>query len=118
MDAGTFVGKQEADKTLEAMAKKFKLDDLSVARLADKFGAFEGTKKKEMYDQLERHLEVSNKPSAMAMMLLRKLTAGESLGQPGRPAPGSFADKQAQEARDRRSGGDKDKDSKGDRDRD
>merc|ERR1712187_752255 len=96
------------------MQKKFKLDDLSVSKLADILARFEGDKKKEMYEQLERHLEVSNKPSAMAMMLLRKLAAGESLGQPGRIAPGSYLDKQAQEGRGDRRGGDRDRD----RDRD
>lgn len=116
MEEGTFVGKQKADPQLASMSKKYGLDNTAESRLADIVSRFDVAKKKAMYDELERHLEVSNKPSAMAMLLLRKLSEGTPLGRPGPPAPGSYVDKKTREQKEQR--GEKDKDRRDDRDRD
>merc|ERR1711972_1081793 len=97
MEEGTFVGKQKADKGLTTMVKKYGLDATAETRLADICSRFDEAKRQEMYDELERHFEVSNRPSAMAMMLLRKLSEGQPLGRPGPPAPGSYLDRKARE---------------------
>merc|ERR1711972_575367 len=97
MEEGTFVGKQKADKALVALSKKYGLDNTAESRIADIIARFDEAKKKEMYDELERHFEVSNRPSAMAMMLLRKLSEGQPLGRPGPAAPGSYLDRKMRE---------------------
>merc|ERR1719499_90994 len=93
MEEGTFVGKVKADKELATISKKYKLDDQAESKLADILARYDDAKRKEYLVEIERHLEVSNRPSAMAMMLLRKLGEGQSLGRPGPPAPGSYLDK-------------------------
>lgn len=116
MDEGTFVGKSKPDKELEAMGRKYKLDDQAVSKLADVLGRRKDTRKQDMED-LHKHLEISNRPSAMAMMLLGKLREGLPLGQPDRaPAPGSYRDR-AERERARDEGGDGSRD-RGRRDRD
>jgi len=140
MEEGTFVGKVTADKELAALSKKHRLDDQAESKLADILARYDEERRREYLVEIERHLEVSSRPSAMAMMLLRKLGEGQPLGRPGPPAPGSYIDKQQREQRggsDRGSGGDRgggrdrdrsrdrrggdrdrDRDRRGDRDRD
>merc|ERR1712048_892724 len=49
-------------------------------------------KSKDALEQLDRHLEYSNRPSAMVMMKLPQLRRAEDLGDPTHtPAPGSIA---------------------------
>lgn len=127
MEEGTFVGKQAADKELIALSKKYKLDQEAESKLADILGRHPIEKRREYMLDIEKHLEVSNRPSAMVMMLLKKLGEGQPLGRPGPPAPGSYLDRAQRDSgrgssggdRDRRSGGDRDKDRdrRGDRDR-
>merc|ERR1719373_1505151 len=120
MEEGTFVGKAKADKDLAAMSKKFKLDDQAESKLADILARYDEKKRKEYLVEIEKHLEVSNRPSAMVMMLLRKLGDGASLGRPGAPAPGSYADRARRDATgggSSRGGDDRDKDRDRDRDR-
>merc|ERR1719263_511461 len=93
MEEGTFVGKQKPDETLKAMCKKFKLDEQAQMKLADILARYDPEKKAEYYKEVDRHLETSNRPSAMVMMLLRKLGAGTELGRPGPVAPGSYLDR-------------------------
>merc|ERR1712226_566975 len=93
MEDGTFIGKQKPDEKLKALTKKFQLDDQAESKLADILARYDAEKKKTYFEEIERHLEASNRPSAMVMMLLRKLGEGQSLGRPGPPAPGSFIDK-------------------------
>merc|ERR1719221_2000309 len=109
MEEGTFVGKVKADKELATISKKYKLDDQAESKLADILARYDDAKRKEYLVEVERHLEVSNRPSAMAMMLLRKLGEGQPLGRPGPPAPGSYLDKAQRDRADRGGGGDKDK---------
>lgn len=131
MEEGTFVGKAKADPMLKEMAKKFKLDDQAETKLADILARYPEEKRHNYIKEITGHLEVSNRPSAMAMMMLKKLGDGSPLGRPGPVAPGSYLDKQKNGDRggdrDRRGGDnrdrrdrdrDRDRDDRGDRDRD
>jgi len=93
MECGQFVGKIKPDKDVERLARKFKLDDQAETKLADILCRYDEAKRKAYIVDIERHLEVSNRPSAMAMMMLRKLGDGVALGRPGPVAPGSYLDK-------------------------
>merc|ERR1719410_1212162 len=120
MEEGTFVGKVKADKELAALSKKHRLDDRAESKLADILARYDDDRRREYLVEIERHLEVSSRPSAMAMMLLRKLGEGQPLGRPGLPAPGSYIDRQQREQRggsDRGSGGDRGRDRDRSRDR-
>merc|ERR1740129_2587635 len=93
---------------LAAISKKYKLDDQAESKLADILARYDDARRKEYLVEVERHLEVSNRPSAMAMMLLRKLGEGQPLGRPGPAAPGSYLDKVQRERKERGGdGGDK-----------
>merc|ERR1719436_1935089 len=112
MEEGTFVGKAKADKELVAISKKYKLDDQAESKLADILARYDEARRKEYLVEIERHLEVSNRPSAMVMMMLRKLGEGQALGRPGPPAPGSYLDRQQRD----RAGGSSGRDRGGGRD--
>jgi hypothetical protein len=120
MEEGTFMTKMKADKPLKEIIKKFRLDDQAESKLADILARYDQSRRLEYISELERHLEVSNQPSAMVMMLLKKLGANQPLGKPGRIAPGSYLDRKNKEAeaRDRRGDRDRDRDQDRDRDRD
>merc|ERR1719422_197860 len=92
MEEGTFIGKARVDKDLAAISKKYKLDEQAESKLADTLARHDEAKRKQYLIDIEKHLEVSDRPSARAMMLLRKLGEGQPLGRPGPPAPGSFVD--------------------------
>jgi hypothetical protein len=113
MEEGTFIGKQKPDEKLKAMTKKFNLDDQAESKLADILARYDKERRDGYLHELDKHLEVSNRPSAMVMMLLRKLGDGKPLGRPGPPAPGSYIDNQERQRRER-----KEKDREKDRDRD
>lgn len=103
MEEGTFIGKK-CDKELNRLVKKYALDDEAEDKLSDILARHTPEKKAEYYIDLEKHFEVSSRPSAMAMLLLKKLARGDPLGNPSAPAPGSYLDKQNREKnRDRRS---------------
>merc|ERR1712137_606956 len=89
MQNGTFVGKPAPDEKILNLTKKFKLDDEAKQRLAEVFAKHPD--RDAGLAKLDRHLEVSNKPSALIMMLLGKLRKGEDIGEPTRrAAPGSY----------------------------
>lgn len=99
MRDGTFVGRAKPCKEVHELQKKFKLDDQAIGQLAQIFNGT-GDSKRDVLDQLDKHLEVSNQPSSRVMMLLKKLRMGEPLGEPHKtPAPGSYADKLLQKER-------------------
>ena len=52
---------------------RYKLDEQAESKLADILARYDDARRKEYLIEIERHLEVSNRPSAMAMLLLRKL---------------------------------------------
>merc|ERR1740121_3565972 len=89
MQAGTFVGKPKPDKEVLEMGKKYKLDDSATQRLAEVLAKREN--RASDIEKLEKHLKVSNKPSALVMMLLGKFRRGEDIGEPEfKAAPGSY----------------------------
>merc|ERR1719259_583685 len=89
MQAGTFVGKPKPDREIQEMSKKYRLDDSAAQRLAEVMAKRDN--RKEDLEKLDKHLRVSNKPSALVMMMLGKLRKGEDIGEPEfKPAPGSY----------------------------
>ncbi|CAJ1340153.1 unnamed protein product [Effrenium voratum] len=104
MEDGTFVAINR-DKRMQHLKEKFKLDRIAETRLSDILARCSDEKKDEYYHDLERHFECSGKPSATAMLLMKKLANGEPLGPPGRPGPGSWLDKQKNGEREDRHGG-------------
>merc|ERR1719263_2707871 len=113
MEDGIFVGKTVPDETLMAMSKKYKLDKPAESKLSDVLAKYDKERRREYIEELDAHLATSSRPSAMVMMFLKKLGTGQSLGKPGKAAPGSYAFKQQEDAKKGRSGG-----GRGDRDRD
>merc|ERR1719487_2185936 len=115
MEDGIFVGKTVPDAELTALSKKYKLDKPAESKLSDVLAKYDKERRREYMDELDAHLATSARPSAMVMMFLKKLGTGQSLGKPGKVAPGSYAARQQQSERGRRGGGDR---RGGDRDRD
>merc|ERR1719506_3128580 len=105
MEDGIFVGKTVPDQELTSFSKKYKLDKPAESKLSDVLAKYDKERRKEYMEELDAHLATSARPSAMVMMFLKKLGTGQSLGKPGRVAPGSYAAKQQEESRDRRGGG-------------
>merc|ERR1712224_1091414 len=117
MQNGTFVGKPKPDKGIMEMGKKYKLDDAAVQRLTEVLKNRED--RKTDLEKIEKHLKVSNKPSALVMMMLGKLRKGEEIGEPEyKPAPGSYGwEKDVRTEMDKSKKDDREKD-RGGRDRD
>lgn len=76
MECGQFVGKIKADKDVERLARKFKLDDHVTSRLTELVVRRRGTKDQDL-DRIEQHLRYCKRPSAMATLLAGKLLEGE-----------------------------------------
>mmetsp|Transcript_12191 Transcript_12191/g.22480 ORF Transcript_12191/g.22480 Transcript_12191/m.22480 type:complete len:328 (-) Transcript_12191:81-1064(-) len=92
MEDGSFRGIATPDKDIEDMAKKYGLDAQAAAKLADVLGK-RPDRKKDMR-QLNKHLELSNKPSALIMLMLKDLRSGKAIADPEYPAAvGSYAHK-------------------------
>jgi len=92
MEEGTFRGTATPDRDVEEMAKKFGLDAQASAKLAEVLGKREDRKKD--LRQICKHLELSNKPSSLVMLMLKDLRAGISVKDPEYPAAvGSYAHK-------------------------
>lgn len=117
MENGRFIGKG-THKDLNDLCERHKLDETATSKLGDILARYEEDRRQEYMREVDRHLEVSSRPSAMVMMLLKKLGNGESLGKPGAPAPGSLADREAKKkSGDASERGDRDRSDRG-RDRD
>merc|ERR1719253_1728063 len=101
MEDGIFVGKTVPDAELTSMSKKYKLDKPAESKLSDVLAKYDKARRKEYMEEIDQHLATSARPSAMVMMFLKKLGTGQSLGKPGKIAPGSYAARQQEEARDR-----------------
>merc|ERR1719327_475944 len=70
------------------MGQTYKLDDAAVQRLTEVLKNRED--RKGDLEKIKKHLAVSNKPSALVMMMLGKLRKGEDIGEPEhKAAPGS-----------------------------
>merc|ERR1719506_2426800 len=107
MEDGIFVGKTVPDQALTEMSAKFKLDKPAESKLSDVLAKYDKQRRAEYIAELDAHLSTSARPSAMVMMFLKKLGTGQSLGKPGRVAPGSWAAKQQDELRGGGRGGDR-----------
>eukprot|EP00929_Paragymnodinium_shiwhaense_P013744 TRINITY_DN121597_c0_g1_i1.p1 TRINITY_DN121597_c0_g1~~TRINITY_DN121597_c0_g1_i1.p1 ORF type:complete len:355 (-),score=126.65 TRINITY_DN121597_c0_g1_i1:100-1164(-) len=94
---GTFVGMIRPCADLLAISKKFKLDSPAETKLADILGRYDPDRKKEYIKELEKHLEVAARPSAIVMLMLKKISDGMPLGKIGAPQPGSYAHRMKQE---------------------
>merc|ERR1719498_634668 len=117
MEDGIFVGKTIPDAELAEMSKKYKLDKPAESKLSDVLAKYDKERRREYMEELDAHLATSARPSAMVMMFLKKLGTGQSLGKPGKVAPGSWAAQQQQDRRGRGGGGGYGGDRRGDRDR-
>merc|ERR1712039_112521 len=83
-------------KLILAIQTKFDLDEQATNKMTEAMVNLGKERAKKMLKQLNGHLEISNKPSALVCKMLGKLRAGEDLGTPYyRAGEGSFADKQA-----------------------
>merc|ERR1719277_2705108 len=92
MEEGTFRGTATPDRDVEEMAKKFGLDAQASAKLAEVLGKREDRKKD--LRQICKHLELSNKPSSLVMLMLKDLRAGIAVKDPEYPAAvGSYRHK-------------------------
>mmetsp|Transcript_39134 Transcript_39134/g.62620 ORF Transcript_39134/g.62620 Transcript_39134/m.62620 type:complete len:392 (-) Transcript_39134:83-1258(-) len=92
MEEGTFRGTATPDRDVEDLARKFNLDAQAAAKLAEVLSKREDRKKD--IRQLQKHLELSNKPSSLVMMFLKDLRNGISIKDPEYPAAvGSYAHK-------------------------
>lgn len=101
MKEGTFQGMIPPCKAQLEMADKYSLDHAAISKLADILGRYDEAKKLAYLDELKKHLEVSARPSAMVMTMLRKICDGTSLGRPGPMQKDSYMDKQKKEDEER-----------------
>lgn len=93
MEENTFRGGAlTPDREIEEMSAKYKLDAQATAKLSEVLAKREDRRRD--LRQISKHLELSNKPSALAMLMLRDLRAGKSIADPEFPAAvGSYAHK-------------------------
>jgi hypothetical protein len=80
MMQGTFRGMSALDKEVQDFAKQYKLDAQAAVKLAEVLDKRETPK--EDLAKLGKHLERSNKPSALLMMMLRSLREGKPIKDP------------------------------------
>merc|ERR1719373_25166 len=69
MECGQFVGKIKPDKDVEALARKYKLDEHVKSRLTELVVRRKATREDDL-DTFGQHLKYSKRPSAMAMILV------------------------------------------------
>ncbi|CAK0871979.1 unnamed protein product, partial [Prorocentrum cordatum] len=90
------------------LAKKFSLDAQAAAKLAEVLSKRDNRSKD--LRQIAKHLELSNKPSSLVMLMLKDLRAGISVKDPEYPAAvGSYAHKRGLTNRRRSRSRDRDK---------
>merc|ERR1719321_173077 len=77
---GTFRGMSALDKEVQEFAKKYKLDAQAAVKLAEVLDKRD--EPKEDMAKIGKHLERSNKPSALMMMLLKNLREGKPVKDP------------------------------------
>jgi len=94
MEEGTFRGTLTPDRDIEDLSRKLKLDVQASAKLAEVLSKREDRKRD--LRQIAKHLELSNKPSSLVMLMLKDLRAGNQIKDPEFPAAvGSYAHKRA-----------------------
>mmetsp|Transcript_100465 Transcript_100465/g.178251 ORF Transcript_100465/g.178251 Transcript_100465/m.178251 type:complete len:469 (+) Transcript_100465:177-1583(+) len=93
MAEGKFTGAFSPNPLVIKAAKKFKLDPPSACKLADALEAREDPDSD--MNKINAHLERSNKPSSLVMMMLKVLKAGNAIEEANKPiAVGSWLHKQ------------------------
>jgi len=80
MMQGTFRGMSALDKEVQDFAKRYKLDTQAAVKLAEVLDKREDAAGDLV--KIGKHLERSNKPSALMMMLLRDLREGKPVKDP------------------------------------
>merc|ERR1719379_162384 len=80
MTQGLFRGMSALDRDVQDFAKKHKLDAQAAVKLAEVLDK-RGNPQEDMV-KIGKHLERSNKPSALMMMLLRDLRDGKPIKEP------------------------------------
>merc|ERR1711920_1217375 len=95
MQANTFIGQPTMLKDIKEMQQMYKLDHHATRKLAEWLQQRPDTREQDV-EQMHRHLETSNKPSARIMMMLGKLRASDFLAPLPEPdrrvAVGSYLD--------------------------
>jgi hypothetical protein len=81
MMAGTFRGMSALDVKIQDFAKKYKLDAQAAVKLAEVM-ANRDDNEGDM-EKIGKHLERSNKPSALMMQMLKGLREGQPVKEPG-----------------------------------
>lgn len=100
MEEGTFRGTATPDRDVEDVARKFGLDAQASAKLAEVLSKREDRKRD--LRQIVKHVELSNKPSSLVMLMLKDLRAGLPVKDPEYPAAvGSYAHKRGLRGRSR-----------------
>merc|ERR1719352_499545 len=77
MEEGTFRGTLTPDRDIEEMAKRFSLDAQASAKLSEVLAKRDNRAKD--IRQISKHLELSNKPSSLVMLMLKDLRAGKTV---------------------------------------
>merc|ERR1719460_2448643 len=77
---GSFRGMSALDKEVQEFAKRYKLDAQAAVKLAEVLDKRD--EPKEDMAKIGKHLERSNKPSALMMMLLKNLREGKPVKDP------------------------------------
>merc|ERR1719310_337331 len=99
LEQGTFVGMVVPDQELLDLQKKYGLDQEAISKLTDVLAKHAPERRAEYMIELEEHLARSSKPSAMVMMSMKKIAENQSLGKPGKVAPGSYLARQEADGR-------------------
>merc|ERR1719284_1993857 len=104
MAEGIFNGIKTPNPDVEKIAKKYRLDAPSACKLAEVLET-----RKDPDDDLRRicsHLERSNKPSSLVMMMLKDIKAGNPITESTKqPAIGSYLHKEENKKQSQRGGG-------------
>jgi len=100
MAEGTFRGTETPDDDVAVVAKKYKLDAPAAMKLAEVMETRED--KKGDLKKMAKHLELSNRPSALVMMMLKDLKNGGAVKDPTHAAAvGSYAHAREMKERDK-----------------
>mmetsp|Transcript_2188 Transcript_2188/g.7323 ORF Transcript_2188/g.7323 Transcript_2188/m.7323 type:complete len:275 (+) Transcript_2188:61-885(+) len=100
METGVFVGKTKPSGALLDLCKRYRLDEEASAKLAEVLQLRQETVESDI-KQIEKHLAVSAKPSAAAMVLLPRLRQPGPLEDPRPPPPSSGGQTEREQTKDR-----------------
>jgi len=104
MAEGVFRGVKTPNPQVEKAARKYKLDAPSACKLAEVLESREDPD--EDLRKINTHLERSNKPSSLVMMMLKNLKNGNPVEESKKaPAIGSYLHKEEMKKQDEKKGG-------------